>query len=243
MNPPVPSAVASRVMTSEPDATTRRLRIEWRPGRKITALLRMPIGGAATGILLAHGAGAGQRHPFMVGLRNRLATAGYPTMTFDYPYMEAGRRAPDRAEILLESHRAAVCRLRSYVDHVVLAGKSMGGRMASHLAAGGERCSRMVLYGYPLVPLGKEEPRPTDHLRDVEAPLLFITGSRDRLAPLELLGPIVGGLDAATLHVVADADHTFRVPKRSGLDDERVLDLLAAVTTDWLGPRRAAPAG
>ncbi len=218
-------------------ATTRRLRVEWRPGRKVTALLRGPAAAGRIGVLLAHGAGAGQRHPFMAGMRNRLAGAGIPTMTFDYPYVEAGRRAPDRAELLLECHRAALKRLRGQVDRVVLAGKSMGGRMASHLAAAGERCDGLILLGYPLVPVGKTEPRPTDHLGDIEAPMLFLSGSRDRLAPLALLEPVVAALKTAELVVVPDGDHSFRVPKRTGLGDEDILDRLAARAAEWISAR------
>ncbi len=222
-------------MPTAPIAPTRHLRIEWRAGAKTTGLLRMPgDGGSAVGILLAHGAGAGQRHPFVTGLRDRFAAAGHPVLTFDYPYLEAGRRAPDRLEVLLECHRAAAKRLRGYADRVVLAGKSMGGRVASHLAARGEPSSGLVFFGYPLVPVGKLEPRPTGHLFDVDAPMLFIAGSRDRLAPLDLLEPVVDRLQAARLEVVEGADHSFRLPKRCGVDDEAVLDRLAAIAVEWV---------
>jgi len=213
---------------------TRRLRIEWRPGLKVTAQLAVPERHVGPAILLAHGAGAGQDHPFMAGVRNRLAAAGHLTMTFDYPYIEGGRRAPDRSEVLLACHRAALARLARYDRRVVLAGKSMGGRMASHLAAFDASTVGLVYYGYPLVPPGKSEPRATDHLEAIAAPMLFVTGTRDRLAPLGLLEALVGRLRWASLHRVPEADHSFRVPKRLGVGEGDVLDGLVSATVRWM---------
>jgi predicted alpha/beta-hydrolase family hydrolase len=199
---------------------------------KVTALLAWPSEVTGPAVLLAHGAGAGQQHPFMAGLRTRLAAGGLPAMTFEYPYMSAGRRAPDRAPTLLACHAAAMERLLEYTDRVVLAGKSMGGRMATHLAVD-HRPAAVVVYGYPLVPIGKAEPRPTEHLAQVTAPVLFLQGSRDRLAPLELLQP-VAEQHGVRLQVIDDADHGFGVPKRTGLGFEDVLDLLAAETVAFV---------
>ncbi len=139
---------------------TRRLVIKWAPGEKVTARLAIPEGESPVGILVAHGAGAGHDHPFMTALRDSLVSAGLTTMTFNYAYTEAGRRAPDRMPKLLAVHAAAAERLASYCDTVVLGGKSMGGRVASHLAGDeGWGAAGMVYYGYPLVPLGKKEPQ------------------------------------------------------------------------------------
>lgn len=212
----------------------RRLRVEWRPGLKVTARLAVPEVPAGPAILLAHGAGAGQAHSFLVGLRDRLAAAGHPTMTFDYPYMEGGRRAPDRSDVLLACHRAALARLARYERPVVLAGKSMGGRMASHLAASGAPVAGLVCYGYPLLAPGRTEPRPTDHLAIVQAPMLFVSGTRDPLAPQELLEPLVDGLEWGSLHLVPEADHSFRVPKRAGIADREILDRLAGAAITWM---------
>jgi predicted alpha/beta-hydrolase family hydrolase len=215
-------------------ASNRRLRIEWRPGAKITARLALPSGGGRTAVLLAHGAGAPQDHPFMTSLRKGLAGAGVATMTFDYPYAEAGRRVPDRLPVLLECHRAAVSRLRDYTDRIVLAGKSMGGRVASHLAAEGEPCAALVFYGYPLVAPSRGTVRSTDHLETIPAPMLFLTGSRDRLAPLDVLRPTVARIRRATLEVVDEGDHSFNVPKRTGLSPAEVMADLVARTAAWL---------
>ena len=112
----------------------RTLRIEWHPGRKVTGRFDVPPEPTGPAILLAHGAGAGQGHPFMAGLRSRLAAAGHPTLTFDYPYMEAGRKAPDRLPTLMACHRAVLRGSVGTDGPIVLAGKSMGGRVGSHLA-------------------------------------------------------------------------------------------------------------
>lgn len=190
-------------------------------------------GEGSIGVLLAHGAGAGQRHPFMAGLRDRLGAAGLGTLTFDYPYVEAGRRAPDRMPRLLECHRAALGRLADRFDRVVVAGKSMGGRVGGHLAAGEGDVHRVVFFGYPLVPAGRTEPRDTAHLGEIAAPMLFVQGERDRLAPLDAISALAGRL-SARLEVVPEADHGFRVPKRTGLDEAAVLDRIAGWTVDFV---------
>jgi predicted alpha/beta-hydrolase family hydrolase len=187
----------------------------------------------STGVLLAHGAGLGQDHEWMVFMRDGLAAAGIPVLTFNYPYMEAGRKAPNPARILLACHRAALAELRHRVDRVLLAGKSMGGRMGSHLAADGEAVAGLVFYGYPLVGVGKTEPRDVSHLADVGAPMLFVQGTRDRMAPLDLIEPVVESLDAS-IHVVEDGDHSFRVLKRTGRDVWEVLDEVVEATADWI---------
>lgn len=214
--------------------TTRRLRIAWRDDGRVTGLLAMPESPSSTGVVLAHGAGAGQRHEFMVALRRGFADSGIATLTFDYPYTEAGRKAPDRLPTLLAAHRAAAERLSDYVDRVVLAGKSMGGRVGSHLAGDeGWPATGLVYFGYPLVPPGKV-PRPVEHLERIAAPQLFFAGTRDRFGPRDVLGPVVAGLPTAMLVMVEEADHSFRVPKRSGIDQEAVMAGLVAQTTAWI---------
>lgn len=213
---------------------TRRLRIEWSPGSKVTALLT-GSGEGEVGVLLAHGAGAGQGHPFMRGMRHRLAALGIPTLTFDYPYVEAGRKAPDRLPRLLECHAAAYERLAQRFDGVFVAGKSMGGRVGGHLAAERETSpAGLIFFGYPLVPLGKTEPREVSHLRSCGIPMLFVQGERDRLGPPQMLRRVTAGVPLATLEIVPDADHGFAVPKRTGLDRDAILDSLAATTAAFI---------
>jgi predicted alpha/beta-hydrolase family hydrolase len=213
----------------------RRLVINWGDGDKVTARLVVPSPAGRTGVLLAHGAGAGQDHPFMVTLRDELAAHGLTVMTFNYAYTEAGRRAPDRVPKLLAVHRAAAERLAKYCDKVVLAGKSMGGRVASHLAGDeGWNASAMVYYGYPLVPLGTGVPRDTSHLERIDVPQLFFAGSRDRLSPPDAISPLASSLPRATAEIVPVGDHSFKVPKATGLTHDEVIAALAASTASWL---------
>jgi hypothetical protein len=157
-------------------------------------------------------------------------------MTFNYAYTEEGRRAPDRLPKLLEVHAAAADRLAGYCDGVFLGGKSMGGRVGSHLAGDvGWDCAGLVYYGYPLVPLGKAEPRDTTHLTRITVPQLFFAGSRDRLSPPDRIVPLAAGLPSAVAEVVDGGDHSFNVPKATGRTQYEVIDELATLTADWIG--------
>lgn len=171
----------------------------------------------------------------MVVLRDSLVSAGLAIMTFNYAYTEAGRRAPDRMPKLLAVHAAAAERLASYCELVFLGGKSMGGRVASHLAGDeGWRAAGVVYYGYPLVPVGNSEPRDTGHLERIDAPQLFFAGSRDRLSPPVLIRHLAARLPTATAEIIEDGDHSFKVPKRSGQTHEEVIGGLAARTASWI---------
>ena len=195
----------------------------------------MPDKPSSAGILLAHGSGAGQDHPWIIAMRGLLAARGYPTMTFNYDYIESGRRGPDRPDRLLAVHSAAADRLATYVDEVVLAGKSMGGRMASHLV-GDQRWPAVAIayFGYPLVAMGKGEPRPVDHLHRISMPQYFVCGTRDRLSPPVLIESLVCSLPNAFRFVVEDGDHSLQVPKRAGITNKEVLANVASATTRWI---------
>ena len=210
----------------------RRVVIRWgggaAPGR--WARPRRPSGPA---VLLAHGAGAGQDHPGITALRDGLARRGHPVLTFDYPYMEAGRRFPDRREVLLECHRAAAAWLRRRFPRFVMAGRSMGGRMASYLAAAGEPCAGLVLYAYPLHPAGRPDRPRADHLPEVRAPMLFFTGSRDSMALPEMVDRWLRPLERAEIEIVPGADHGFRTPIRLGRTREEVIDWMTDRTSEW----------
>ena len=189
-------------------------------------------------LVLAHGAGAGMTHPFMESLAAALAHHGIASFRYQFPYMERGSRRPDPAPLLEATVRSAVEAAASLAGELPLlaGGKSMGGRMTSRAAAGSPLAGvrGLVFFGFPLHPAGKPGTERADHLADVDAPMLFLQGSRDRLAGLDLLRPTVGGLGSrATLHVVADADHSFHVPVRSGRDDADVVDELARTTAAW----------
>lgn len=187
------------------------------------------------GVLLAHGAGAGQGHPWMVTVRDGLAARGLFVMSFNYRYTEAGRRAPDRLPTLLTVHRAAADALAGECDRVVIAGKSMGGRVGSHLVGDeGWPAAAMVYFGYPLVPVGKGEPRPTGHLDEIKAPQLFFAGTRDRLSPPALIEPIAERVPDGAFVIVDDGDHSFKMLKRSPRSTEEALDEVIGLTAKWV---------
>jgi len=215
---------------------TRQVTIEWRPDQAVTGRLIGPVDGQLPAMLLAHGAGAGQDHPGVAGLRERLARMGVRVLTFNYPYMEAGRKRPDVQATLLECHQAALDWLRAEVDgEMILAGRSMGGRMGTYLVAGGEPVRGLVLYAYPLHPAGKPDRLRIDHLSNLTTPMLFFSGTRDSLARPDLIDKHLRPLPGATIELIDDADHSFRVPRRSGRTMEEVLDRIAARTVEWMG--------
>jgi predicted alpha/beta-hydrolase family hydrolase len=217
------------------DFMTREITIEWRPGQTVTGRLAEPGDVSLATMLLAHGAGAGQDHPGVAGLRDRLAAAGVRVLTFNYPYAEAGKRRPDSQNTLLDCHQAALEWLRAEVgSDVVLAGRSMGGRMGTFLAARGEPVRGLVLYAYPLHPAGKPDRLRIDHLADVVVPMLFFSGTRDSLARVELIEQHLRPLPNSTIELIEDADHSFRVPKRTGRTFDEVLEGIATRTVGWL---------
>ena len=183
------------------------------------------------GFLLAHGAGTDQRHPFMAGLRSRLANSGLTVMTFNYPYTERGSKRPDRAETLLECHAAALATLSKDHDRVFAGGRSMGGRIATYLAAEGAAVAGVVLYAYPLHPMGKPDRLRIAHLSDVRVPMLFFQGTRDALSRMELFERHVVPLPTATVDIMEGADHSFR---GGGRAPEAVLDHVTARTIAWI---------
>lgn len=222
-----------------------QLRIPVPDAGQVSALLLEPPDATAL-LVLGHGAGAGMRHRFMEEIAAALAARRVSTLRYQFPYIEAGRRAPDRAPRLLATVRAAArtaAELAETKDLPLFAGgKSMGGRMTSTAAAetplAGVR--GLVFFGFPLHAAGKPSTGRGDHLTDVERPMLFLQGTRDRLADLDLLRSVLEKVaPAARLHAVEDADHGFHVLKRSGHTDTDVIDELAAVAADWM--REIAP--
>jgi len=170
-------------------------------------------------LLLAHGAGGTARSPFLSQVSDGLASAGFRVVRFNFPYSEAGRRSPDRAALLLATWRAVVDS-HGGDGGAVLAGKSMGGRYATLLLAEPDPPAAVgvVLFGYPLHPPGRIEQLRTEHLPRVQVPMLFLSGTRDPLARLDLLEPAIGDLPRATLHLVDGGDHDFRVKARPSKD-------------------------
>jgi predicted alpha/beta-hydrolase family hydrolase len=200
-------------------------------------LLRPPDAWAA--YVLAHGAGAGMRHRFMESIAGALATRGIATLRYQFPYVEAGSRRPDPPGVLQATVRAAVAVAWEVASGLPLfaGGKSLGGRMTSNAMARRpiDGVRGLVFLGFPLHPAGQPGVTRAEHLDRVDAPMLFLQGTRDALADLDLMRSVCTRLGSrATLHVVDGADHSFAVLKRSGRSDADVMDELAASTTDWL---------
>ncbi len=219
-------------------ATADRLRFQAteRAGEVGALLLRPPE--ARCLLVLGHGAGAGMTHPFMEDMAERLARRSIATLRYQFPYMEQGKRPPNPAPVLKATVRSAVAAAAKFGGGLPLlaGGKSMGGRMTS-LAASEEALpgvQGLVFFGFPLHAAGKPGAERARHLADVGAPMLFLQGTRDRLVDLELLRPVCRALgQRCTLEVLDQADHSFRVPKRSRIDQEDVLDRLADTVLAW----------
>jgi len=209
---------------------------------RLECALDWPTGPVRTSaILLAHGMGYHLDSPWMAECARGLVSHGFPVLRFNYPYRQRSMRErkeqlPDRAPVLEEAHALALAALaeRAGGRRLILAGKSLGARISTHLAAKGERCAGLVLYGYPLHPPGRPEKLRSEHFPAIAQPALFLQGTRDEFAEVELLKSALaryGG--TATLEIVADADHGFAVPKRSGKTDEEVRAALHARVSAW----------
>ena len=193
--------------------------------------------GSATALLvLAHGAGAGQGHPFMVTTARGLAARGLDVLTFDFPYMAARRRVPDRAPVLEQRFRDAIeaARAWSRAGRLFIGGKSMGGRMATHLGAQGvDGLHGIVVLGDPLHPPGKPDQRRIAHLPAITAPVFLAQGERDPFGTPEELAPVLEAMAApVTLQVIPGGDHSLAVKGRKAGDvQDAVLDAITRWTT------------
>lgn len=218
------------------------LRFEASPSAgEVSALLLRPPD-AELLLVLAHGAGAGMRHAFMENVSRALAVRNVATLRYQFPYVERGGHRPDPQPILLATVRAAVSLARERAGDLPLfaGGKSMGGRMTSNAAALAPLpdVDGIVFLGFPLHPPGRPGIERAKHLESAPGPLLFMQGTRDELADLELLRPVVQDLgERATLHIIEDADHAFAVRKRSGRDNAAVIEEIGEVVARWCGER------
>ena len=206
-------------------------------GARVSGLLMRPPD-ARWLYVLAHGAGAGMRHPFLETIARALAERDVATLRYQFPYMERRASRPDPPAVAAAAVRAAVAEAARLAPGLLLVagGKSFGGRMTSTAQAEeplpGVR--GLVFLGFPLHPPGRPGDARADHLAEVQIPMLFLQGTRDEFADLELLRPVVKRLgDRATLHSVDGGDHSFHVLKRSGRTDTEVLEELAAAVEEW----------
>ena len=192
--------------------------------------------------VLAHGAGAGMTHPFLGAVAKGLAERGVATLRYNFPYMEKGTKRPDTPKVAHAAVRAAVEEAGKRMPGVPLfaGGKSFGGRMTSQAQAieplPGVR--GLVFLGFPLHPAGKPSDERAAHLSDVMVPMLFLQGTRDDLADLALLKPVVKKLGArATLETFESADHSFHVPAKTGRKDAQVLADILDAAAEWMTAR------
>lgn len=199
----------------------------------------VPLGAT---LVLAHGAGAPRTHPFMIATADRLAAKGLDVVTFNFLYAEAARKLPDRADRLEATWRAAIAAVRARrelpTDRLFVGGKSMGGRMATRIAAaaGASALSGVILLGYPLHPAGKPTVSRGEILH-VSLPMLVVQGSRDTLGTAAEMRALLGSTPTATVHEVEGGDHSLALPKKEGTArQEQALDgamdaIVAFVTT------------
>jgi predicted alpha/beta-hydrolase family hydrolase len=201
--------------------------VAW-PGGEVSAILE---GDGPIGILLAHGAGVGQDHPGMAGLRSGLAGGGHVVMTFNYPYMDRGTKSPDRQETLVQCHRAAADRLAGDVDHIYLAGRSMGGRMGSYLAAEGYPSAGLIFYAYPLHPAGKPDNLRVSQFAYISIPMLFFQGTNDPLARMDLFQKHIASLPNARVELLEGAGHG---PRGGGWNQETMTARYVSGSLDFI---------
>jgi predicted alpha/beta-hydrolase family hydrolase len=212
------------------------------PAGPVSGLLLRPAT-ASLLYVLAHGAGAGMRHPFLEAVAQGLADRGIATLRYQFPYMERGQNRTDPPAVAEGTVRAAVEAARALAPGLPLiaGGKSFGGRMTSQAQAKAvlPGVHGLAFLGFPLHAPGKPAESRAKHLADVAIAMLFLQGTRDPLADLTLMRRVTDGLGArATLHVVEGGDHSFNVLKRSGRTRGEVLDELAGTIARW-GPVRA----
>jgi len=209
---------------------------------RVSALLRAPADTRAC-YVLAHGAGAGMTHPFIASVADGLAQRRIATVRYQFPYMERGSKRPDAPALAHATVRAAVAETARQLPQLPLiaGGKSFGGRMTSQAQASSPLpgvCG-LAFLGFPLHPSKQPSVARAEHLRRVDVPMLFLQGTRDELAEFSLLQSVAESLGAlATLHAIAEVDHSFHVPARSGRKDADVLAELLDVFAAWCGELR-----
>jgi uncharacterized protein len=215
--------------------------------------ISLPEGATISGLLdgsanadacyvFAHGAGAGMNHAFMAAIAGGLAQRGVATLRFQFPYMEQGSKRPDSPKVAQAAVRAAVQEAAKRLPNLPLfaGGKSFGGRMTSHAQAAEPlpHVRGLVFVGFPLHAAGKPSTERANHLAEVQVPMLFLQGTRDALADLDLIREITAKLGKrATLHIVEGGDHSFHVLARSGRTDEQVRAELLDTMAGWMQNR------
>lgn len=221
------------------ESSAQPLKIAVDNAASVSGLLTRPPHARAC-YVFAHGAGAGMTHSFMEKVAAGLGERGIATLRYQFPYMEKASKRPDAPAVAHAAVRAAVAEAARCCPGLPLiaGGKSFGGRMTSQAQAllplAGVH--GLAFFGFPLHPVGKPSSERAKHLADVSIPMLFLQGTRDNLAELSLLEPVVKTLGAlAALHLVKDADHSFHVPARSGRNDGEVMNEILDAFAAWAG--------
>jgi len=220
-------------------ASAQKLAIEVGNSSSVSALLIRPAEARAC-FVFAHGAGAGMTHPFMETFATGLGERGVASLRYQFPYMEKGSRRPDPPAIAQAAVRAAVAEagLSCPGLPLIAGGKSFGGRMTSQAQASAPLAGvrGLAFLGFPLHPAGKPSSDRAKHLAEAHVPMLFIQGTRDNLAELALMEPVVTSLGpSASLHLVREADHSFHVLARSGRNDREVMKEILDTFSTWIG--------
>ena len=221
-----------------PPASPQIVTISVDATQHVSALLLAPARARAC-FVLAHGAGAGMTHPFMVLVADGLAERSIATLRYQFPYMERGSKRPDTPKLAHATVRAAIAEASRLVPGLALfaGGKSFGGRMTSQAQAASPLSGvrGLVFLGFPLHPPGQPSDERGKHLFEVQIPMLFMQGTRDEFADLQLLQPLTEQLGArATLKLFQDADHSFHVPAHTGRKDPEVRAEMLDAMTDWI---------
>ena len=189
-------------------------------------------------LVLAHGAGAGMEHPFMSALAEGIAQTNGHVIRFNFPYMEKGRKAPGSPKEAIATIDAVVkAVVKLYPDlPIFLSGKSYGGRMSSHFLTEqpSDFVKGIIYFGFPMHALGKDGKERANHLAEIAIPQLFIQGTKDKLANFDLISQVISEQQNAALQAIADGDHSFKVPKKSGKSSEDILKDIVGATNEWV---------
>lgn len=221
-----------------PPARQSAVAIQVDEARRVSGLLETPAGATAC-YVLAHGAGAGMTHPFLHSVAQELASRSVASLRYQFSYMELGSKRPDPPPLAQATVRAAVEQAARLAPGLPLfaGGKSFGGRMTSQAQAASPLpgVRGLIFLGFPLHPPGRPSLERAQHLFEVRIPMLFLQGTRDEFAKLDLLRPLVQRLGSrATLQLFEDADHSFHVPARTGRKDAQVQAELLDAAVRWM---------
>lgn len=212
----------------------RPVRIAVPGGATVSAVRTAPNRDAGWTFVYAPGAGSRLDDPFGVCACRALAERGVASLRFQFPYMEAGRRGPDRPPLLEATWRAALDAVAGDGTKVVAAGRSMGGRVASMVIAAGAKADALALFAYPLHPPGKPHQLRTEHLPSLKLRTLFCSGTNDAFAAPEELRAAAAVVRRSTVHLLEGADHGFGVPKRTGRTREDIFEEATESLLRWL---------